>query len=332
VDTAIDQVAQNATNVASDAITSGIQGLSDLATPPPNSAAAFVDQNQYMFPSDLVNGTVGRNYFINFTFVKYERRSIFDNPTFNRQLGIQLPIPVNLMDATNVSWGEGDSIGLAAGAALEAAIKGRDNGINKKNVSSAIKNAFIGGLTGAATTVGRNLTAGIAGYIPGTNGQAVVSQVEQLYGLAENPFMTMLFKSPVFKTHSFSWRFAPRNASESNELMMIINAFKANMLPALQPGTGGVFLSYPNMAYITLFPSDVYLYQFKPCVVTSLSVDYAAAGVPSFFKGTSAPTLVDMTVNLAEIEYWLREDIIGGNRGDGVFGTGNASPASRNGA
>jgi len=294
-----------AVDIAAPAVDAGLNWLQGEAAPPAGSAAAFQDTSQYMFPLDLVNNSVGRNYFINFKFVKYQRRSIFDKPSFVRGNGIQLPIPVNLMDSTNITWSS-EETESAVGALIENGIKGGT--ASASSISSKIKESIGGALVGAGAEA-VNKIAGYAGF------GDVVGQGLQLYGLAQNPFLTMLFKSPTFKTHQFNWRFAPRTPQESYMLMNIIAAFKANMLPALQPGSGGVFLSYPNMAYVSLHPDDMFLYQFKPCVVTTFTVDYAAAGVPSFFKGTKAPTLVDLTVSLSEIEYWLREDIL--QTGDG---------------
>jgi hypothetical protein len=81
------------------------------------------------------------------------------------------------------------------------------------------------------------------------------------------------------------------------------------MLPAMAPSAGGTLLKYPNMAIISLSPNQDYLYKFKPCVIESMSVNYASAGMPSFFKRSDAPVDVTISLNLLEIEYWLKEDI-----------------------
>ena len=109
---------------------------------------------------------------------------------------------------------------------------------------------------------------------------------------------------------------------------MVILAFKANMLPAIAPGSGGIFLTYPNMAAITFYPAQDFLYKFKPCVVRNFRVNYADGGMPSFFRRTNAPTLVSISVDLIEIEYWLREDIVDPSmRSEGMTPT-NPAPLS----
>ena len=80
------------------------------------------------------------------------------------------------------------------------------------------------------------------------------------------------------------------------------------MLPGISgPGTGGVFFSYPEILQIKLFPKDDYLYRFKPCVVDNVSVNYAPNN-PSFYRETGAPTAVQFSVSLQEIEIWTKND------------------------
>ena len=137
------------------------------------------------------------------------------------------------------------------------------------------------------------------------------AQALQLGGLAQNPFLTVLFKSPSFKKHQFSWKLAPTSPQESDTVRQIINTFRSNILPAMAPNAGGTLLTYPNMCQISLYPDDSFLYRFKPCVVESMSVNFASSGAPSFFKNTNAPTEVTLTIDLLEIEYWLKEDVEG---------------------
>jgi hypothetical protein len=158
------------------------------------------------------------------------------------------------------------------------------------NIANAAKGAALGSIVGAPKALAS--AAGIGG---------LVDQALQLTGLAQNPFLTVLFKQPEFKRHQFSWKLSPNNYRESNTLRDIISTIKSNMLPAMAPSAGGTLLTYPI---------EEYLYKFKPCVIESMSVNYAPAGLPSFFKRTSAPTEVTLSLSLLEIEYWLKEDIV----------------------
>lgn len=252
-----------------------------------------------MFPNDLIDPSANRNYYMAIQFVEYQRRSIFNQPFLSALGGVRLPIPNQLAETFNVTYDQAGA-GEAVGAGIEAGLQGR-NGVGSSG------NAF-GSIAAAAASALGGKAVQTASAI-GTKAGLDVPQALQLGGLAQNPFLTVLFKSPAFRKHTFSWKLMPNNEQESNTVREIIQTFRSNMLPALAPNAGGTLLTYPNMAIINLYPDETLLYKFKPCVVESLTVNYAAGGSPSFFKGTNAPTHIELSINLLEIEYWLKEDI-----------------------
>jgi len=286
-----------------------VVGQAFLRTP------AAVKNSKYtgdlMFPSDLINTSSNRNFYMTIQFTEYQRRSIFNQPFLAATGGIRLPIPNNLIDTQSVNYDSSAKADATTGAAIEAGLKGR-NGTSSGGLSfGSIGSAIAGGIGGKAVQ-----TASAAATTAGID----VAQGLQLGGLAQNPFMTVLFNSPTFKKHTFSWKLAPNNIDESNTLRDIIQTFRSNMLPAMAPNAGGTLLTYPNMAIINLSPDDSFLYKFKPCVVESMSVNFAAGGQPSFFKNSNAPTEVQIDINFLEIEYWLKEDVEGTSlRTQGAF-------------
>jgi hypothetical protein len=273
-----------------------IVGSSFLRTPQAMEKTRYLDN--LMFPGDLIDESADRNYYMAIQFVEYQRRSIFNQPFLSAQGGLRLPIPSNLLDVTNLSYTD-DKQESAQGAAIEAGLQGR-NGIGSSGGLGSIAAAAVGAVGGRAVETAAKLSNGVTGLS--------TAQSLQLGGLAANPFMSVLFNAPEFKTHTFSWTLAPNNEQESNSVKEIINTFKSNMLPAMSPNAGGTLLTYPNMAVINLYPDEEFLYKFKPCVITSFSANFAKSG-PSFFRATNAPTEVEISVSFKEIEYWLKEDI-----------------------
>lgn len=286
------------------AIGAGIVGHAFLK--PPQAVTESKYLGDLMFPGDLIDPSANRNSYIAIQFQKYERRSIFNQPFLSAVGGIRLPVPNQLSDNQQVNFEQAAASSPAVGAGIEQGLRGGS------------------GFTGSiASGVMANLGARAeqaAGAIAGSLTGASTGEMLQLGGLAQNPFLTVLFKSPNFKKHQFSWKLAPNNAQESNTIRDIVNTFKSNMLPAMAPNAGGTLLTYPNIAIISLYPDETFLYKFKPCVIESLDVNYAVGGTPSFFKGTNAPTIVQISINLLEIEYWLKEDIENNSfRGGGSF-------------
>lgn len=140
-----------------------------------------------------------------------------------------------------------------------------------------------------------NLAAGI---------QAGGTAAEIINGKALNPMMFMQFLRPSYKEHTLSWTLAPSNQRDSDELNDIINTFKRASLPTLEGN--GFLLGYPEIATVRFKP-DKYLFKMKPSAVLSVQVDYSGAGMPSFFK-SNAPTVVNLSVVLKEIQLWNRNN------------------------
>jgi len=299
----------------------GVSAYNQMGQNDPNSSAGSrYFMGNFVYPNDLVNADIGRNAYISIKFKSYERRSIFAQPFLRARGGITLPLPSSLQDATSVNWNasQPDAKSAAVGAAIEQLIApsgsnpyGGSGAASKNFADSALgaikdyaTNGQLGGALGAGA--GAYGASTISGALNGAGAQAL-----QLAGLAANPFMTMLFQSPNFKSHSFSWMFSPRNPQESAMLTAIIQSFKFNMLPGLSGGgSAGTFFTYPNIADIQLYPTNAYLYKFKPCAVKSVTADFSPNG-PSFFKDTFAPTHISLSVEFQEIEMWTKESLSG---------------------
>jgi hypothetical protein len=239
----------------------------------------------YSFPNDLISD--GRQFCMDIQFLEYDASltnigmffpsvaTYFPSAAYTPTGGITLPIPKKLNDVQTVVWDSVSATGAAASVASTfSSLAARATGLGA-------------GVANAGSVIGA--------LIPG--------------GLAVNPHLFMLFKQPTFKEYTLSWTFAPKNEQESLTLAKIIDYFKFNMLPAR---AGGIFadlgLNYPSIAMIKMYPNDFFTFRFKPCAVKSVQVDYTGAGVPSFFKRTGAPTVVNFTVYLQEIQYNIKDN------------------------
>lgn len=261
----------------------------EAANLPGRTRAALQYQNSLRFPLDLLGINSNLNpYFMSLKFVKYEKRAIGDRKSIIDQgKDIYLPIPNQLNDTYKVNYST-ESLGPMLGAFVES---------ETSNRSSAETRGYGGeGI----------LAQGLQNLLPSN----LLNAVSAVSGMAINPFMTVVFKNPSFKSHSFAWKFMPKNEKETDELTKIITAIKYHMHPGLLTSTGVIF-EYPEMLLIRLYPDDVHTYKFKPCVVTGLSMNYAPSGGPSFFKNKpGAPTAVEMRIELQEIEYFTKLDYL----------------------
>ena len=55
-------------------------------------------------------------------------------------------------------------------------------------------------------------------------------------------------------------------------------------------------------------PNQNQLYEFKFCLISSVTVDWNSAGTAAFFTGTQAPVEVSLALRLIEIELWFQGD------------------------
>jgi hypothetical protein len=226
------------------------------------------------------DGTGVRNFYVSFKFQKYVKRSI-QNSTFLRSEGtIRLPMPGNLKDNMSVSY-DSPSLGPMIGAALDSVSGGSTSG----------------GLGGAVETITRGAASGaqgLAAQLAQDTAPNFLNAAGAYTGLAINPYQTVLFKNPDFKSHSFSWKLMPKNENETGKIRDIIRTFQFHMSPGVTE-TNGLFFSYPSMVVVSLFPESDFLYRFKPCIVKNVSVDYASGSTPSFFRSTKAPTSITLS-------------------------------------
>jgi hypothetical protein len=252
------------------------------------------------FPPDM------RKYYINFAFGEYKRPSPYVETKFEALLNVALPMPTNLLDPTGVKLNPTEMGGMIGGAAENLASIVQDiRGATPTKAGSGAVNM----VAGAAY----NTLYDFGSALPGLDN--VTGVAGQLFAAVPNPHITVFFQGVDLKAHSFTWRFAPKNAKESETIQQIIKEFKKRMLPNFKWGAANV-LGYPHMVQITLEPDmgDV-LYKFKKCMISSVNVNYAPNGVPSFFAGTKAPTVIEFQVNLQELEIFTSQDY-GGTNGD----------------
>lgn len=259
-------------------------------------------------------------YYIGFAFMDYERPNPFKEAKESNVFLIYLPIPSALSESHTVAWQEtsvpdiletlgrtatGNPTGVTAESSLFA----------NKTAALGVAGSIVGGVVGAVG--GRNGSrAGAAAGQSIAGSEGLSGLIGQYAGAIPNPNLSVLFQGPTLRQMTFGWRFHPHNPEESDKIRKICNEFKKRMLPNLKFSGASNVLGYPQMVEVKLYPDD-YLYKMKKCVINGVTIDYAPNGVPQFFAGTKAPTFIEFTVSLQEIEYFLSEDF-GGESGNGV--------------
>jgi len=270
------------------------------------SLYAVVATKKTVFPDDISTS----NPYMTLRIKKYSKLGITDDPMYLPVTSIVLPIPNNLKEEVSIVYNH-KNLGPIAGQFVQNTTNLGNVFENGASVSSVDKFLEIAGkaATSTAASVAAQAALNLQNSEFGKKVPNVLSAISAATGISINPFMTVLFERPEFKTHTFSWKLTPRKFSESVSLKHIINNLKIAMHPGLIRSFGNVLFTYPYVFELQLNPTDDYLYKFKPVVLKNLKINYASTGVPSFFKGSApAPTAVEITMTFEEIEIWTRED------------------------
>jgi hypothetical protein len=77
-----------------------------------------------------------------------------------------------------------------------------------------------------------------------------------------------------------------------------------------------MLFKFPKIVWPSFHPNSKFMYKFKPCVIETLQVDYAAGGRAAFHWDPAggvenAPAHLNISMRLIEAEFWLE-----GNRTD----------------
>ena len=224
---------------------------------------------------------------------------------------ILLPIPSNVQDSNNVQYGESKMNGLQA-AGISAAegitrdfydlVRGDIKGIDLKTRVTAegetLGNKIKAGLGGdpitAAAVAGdvltKQLTASAANIF---DANVTANQLlARASGEIINPNLEILFSDVTVRNFQFRYKLTPRNKYESEQIKLIIRAFKRNMAPQAigSDGASDFFLRTPNvfkLRYRSGNRDHPFLNKFKQCFLSDMQTTYTGEGVYSCLLYTS---------------------------------------------
>lgn len=277
----------------------------------------------YQYPSDL------GGIYLQISLKEWKKLSAFGKNTFDTKTSIALPLPKNLVEQHNVDY-KPATLGFMIGGLKQGAVGAANNELTgdlekrlKVSVNSVLTEATIRGFEEMATK-GSEFVPILGSPLASlaTTGANALSEMknalddasEQALGLAYNPNLTLVLGGPRLRTHQFTWTLAAKNYEESKAIKDIIQELRKAMLPS---SADGFIYKYPNYALLRIYPENDFLYKFKPCVISGLSVNYAGAGFPSFMPGKEAgkhpPTVVQLTITFQEVETIIRENVESGD-------------------
>jgi hypothetical protein len=248
---------------------------------------------------------------------------------------VKLPMPNNVTDSNNVSWGD-DSMNNLSAAATADVIQNLGNYIGA-SATGGLVGAILGGNAqqGAALGAQGALLYKLLGSAGSESAQALLktagaskvlsmagfsvspeSILARGFGVVPNSNLELLFNSPTLREFSFQYRMSPRSKQEATEINKIIRFFKQGMAAKKQDalsgnpqygsaGAASYFLGTPNvfqLQYKTTGGKTIKgVNRIKTCALTGFAMNYAADGNWAAYDD-GQPVSVIMNMSFKELE------------------------------
>ena len=106
---------------------------------------------------------------------------------------------------------------------------------------------------------------------------------------AANPQKEKFYTAPNFRSHSFSWEFAPHDAGEAQALDEIIKFLTKQSYPERDGATRFIYPSEFKITHVVNTGGEFEGFnKYAKTVLTDISVNYSGAGVAQSFSGGGA--------------------------------------------
>jgi hypothetical protein len=270
---------------------------------------------------------------------------------------VNLPMPNNITDSNNVSWGDDNMNNLSAALTSYVAKNAVMTGVGALALNAGAGAAGAG--AGAAQTASlilalrkmhalnpNNTTPEMKTLLGGSINSRILSMLgvsvspESIlargYGIVPNSNLELLFNAPTLREFTFQYRMSPRSKGEAKIVNNIIRFFKQGMAAKKQNGLSGAqsyFLGTPNvfqLQYKTTGGKTIKgVNRIKTCALTGFAMNYAADGNWAAYDD-GQPVSVIMNMSFKELEPVYdtdyQEDIFDGRTFTGKDGSGDLYP------
>lgn len=148
------------------------------------------------------------------------------------------------------------------------------------------------------------------------------SLLERNTGIIVNPNIELLYKGTQLKSHSFVFKFIPKNKTEALNAKRIVEMFKYYSAPRATAGDSSTVLFYPEVFNITFRYTgsnsnsgglnEGWLHKIQPCALTNIEVNYTGAGQFAALND-GAPVHIEMTLQFQELTIKTKHKIYNDN-------------------
>lgn len=244
------------------------------------------------------------------------------NAGLNRQgPEIRLYMPEDVGAKYGANWGDknisnfGRAVLRAGGQAMgQAFTPGGITGAILKPIQEITQG--MGEAAGNFMTKGTGTIKAIQETLSKTNFDPSLSFDDVLGGITGqilNPNTEVLYTGPQMRGFGLSFKMAPRNAAEAEEIKNIITAFKYAILPKFNGDKSQVraFVGVPNIVDVSFMKGSSehpFVTQYKPCAITGFDVSYTPDGAWATLPNGS-PVATTIGIEFKELKMLYAEEI-----------------------
>ena len=245
---------------------------------------------------------------------------------------VNLPMPNNITDSNNVSWGDDNMNNLSAALTSYVAKNAMLTGAGALSLNALAGVAGVSGgaaqtasLVAVLTNMGalNNQSTEMKTLLGGSINSRILAMLgvsvspESIlargYGIVPNSNLELLFNSPTLREFTFQYRMSPRSDSEAKIVNNIIRFFKQGMAAKKissisgggSAGAQSYFLGTPNvfqLQYKTTGGNPIKgVNRIKTCALVGFSMNYTADGTWAAYDD-GQPVSVIMNMSFKELE------------------------------
>jgi len=268
------------------------------------------------FPPSLGQEVAGGQHYMIIDSYESKNAVAFDNTKKLSSIGLYIPAgSLSTGYDGNYAGQAGGSIKAELGSEVADIITGNgSNGLDLKTLTAAVLKA---GAASGNRMIASKADAATGGFVSAS-------------GNSPNNYMALVYGGPnTFREHTFTFKFFPKNLTESNTVRAIIKEFKRGTLPRMSSLTGTAtgntltdpFFKSPRQHKIKLMKGgsgqsrsggeNPYLFEIGTSVITDMKVNYDPQSTVGFHSDGS-PVQIDLSLTFKETAFEISQDNVSG--------------------
>ena len=260
-----------------------------------------------------LRGTMSETDLIKLSRNKQNREGFLSNSLGNNLTSrvtdsIAIYLPPNVTDSYANSYNATETgfLGfmLASGGKFLDQFRDKDMMSASGTALSALSGVFEEALKQSGSALIETFTAAEGGY----------ELANKIFGRSANPYLEVLYGGPQLRTFNYSFKFAPKNEDEKNDVQKIIQMFRFHSAPEHR-NDHNMFLGLPSefdihymyQAEDGVANENTHYPKIATCVLQSVTTNFTPNGVKSHADGS--PVVITMDLQFLETEMITKDHI-----------------------